>query len=138
MRNNVNLGMANHNPLNIRYHAANHWLGLDAKCPQVKGFCRFHADVYGYRAAIKLVVNYMQRYGLTTPRAIISRCAPPSENNTALYVAAVCGRARLKPDAPINAQGAEVAALVSAMARQETGMHITPEALQELRQRFGV
>lgn len=133
-----NLGVANRNPLNIRYVKANRWLGLHPQRPQVKGFCRFIAPAYGYRAAIVLIKNYMSRYGCTTPESIIRRWAPPTENDTELYTACVCGRSRLGRAEQLRADGPQIGRLVAAMARQETGMHITPEGVDEIRQKFNV
>jgi len=132
------LGVANRNPLNIRYVATNHWLGLDATHPQVKGFCRFISVAHGYRAAVVLMKTYMARYGLDTPRQIVYRWAPPTENRTRYYLAAVCGRSGLDADEHLSATGTQLGRLIAAMARQETGMHITPEGVDALRKDFGV
>lgn len=132
---NTNLGIRLRNPLNIRYRAANHWLGLSHRTPKVKGFCHFLHFDYGYRAAIVLLKNYLRK-GINTPAAIIARWAPPTENQTLWYVAAVCGRAHLRPDQRLSEEGMDLAYLISAMARQETGLTITPSAVQELRMRF--
>ena len=138
MPENISLGQANHNPLNIRYAPANKWLGLDEKRPNVKGFCRFRADAYGYRAAVKLICTYMTKYDIRTPEGICQRWAPPSENHTLLYTMAVCGRAHLRPNERLTPRSEAVARLVAAMARQESGMHITPQGVEEIRRRFGV
>ena len=92
MKRIENLGLTNRNPLNIRFSERNHWLGLDPARPCVKGFCRFISMAHGYRAAVVLMKTYIRHRGCDTPRRIISRWAPPSENRTELYVAAVCGR----------------------------------------------
>ena len=134
----INLGTANRNPLNIRYSAANRWLGLHPVTPNVKGFCKFIAPVYGYRAAVVLMKTYMRRYGLETPAGIISRWAPPMDNRTELYIACVCGRSRLGRDERITAEGPELARLIAAMARQETGARITPEGVDDIRRKFNV
>lgn len=133
-----NLGTANRNPLNIRYQVANRWLGLDPVTPNVRGFCKFISFAHGYRAAIVLMKTYIQRYGCDTPETIIARWAPPCENRTDIYIACVCGRSRLKRDEHIAVTGMQIPRLVAAMARQETGAQITPEGIQEIRERFGV
>ena len=134
----INIGESNRNPLNIRHSARNNWLGLVPNCPQRRGFCNFVSAAHGYRAAVVLIKNYIRRYGLDTPRKIITRWAPPSENRTMLYIYSVCGRSRLAPDERISIDGPQIGQLVAAMARQETGMHITPEGVDEIRSRFGV
>ena len=133
-----NLGTANRNPLNIRFSAANHWLGLHPLQPNVKGFCRFTNFDYGYRAAILLIKNYIRRYRCDTPAQIIHRWAPPSENRTDLYIACVCGRSGLAPEERILLEGNQIPRLVAAMAKQETGLHPTPEYLQDLCERFHI
>lgn len=138
MKRIENLGLTNRNPLNIRFSERNHWLGLDPARPCVKGFCRFVSMAHGYRAAVVLLKTYIRRRGCDTPRRIIARWAPPVENRTALYVAAVCGRSGLRPDERISATGPQIGRLVAAMARQETGAHATPDYIDALRRQFGV
>lgn len=133
-----NLGIANRNPLNIRYVAANRWLGLCPNRPNVKGFCRFVNSVYGYRAAVILVKNYIRKYGADTPTKIIHRWAPPCENQTDLYIACVCGRSRLLPDEKIETSGLQISRLLAAMAKQETGVNILPEEIETIREKFNV
>ncbi len=134
----MNLGIANRNPLNIRYVKANHWLVLHPQTPNVKGFCHFTAPAYGFRAAIILIKNYMRKYGCVTPENIIRRWAPPTENNTELYIACVCGRSRLGRQERLHTEGPQIGRLVAAMTRQETGMYITPEGVDEIRRKFNV
>ncbi len=133
-----NIGIANRNPLNIRYAPQNHWLGLCPQQPNVKGFCRFLNCVYGYRAAVVLIKNYITRYGCDTPAKIITRWAPPTENRTEIYIACVCGRSRLAADERISVKGEQIARLVAAMARQETGVNVHPETIDDIRKQFGV
>ena len=133
-----NLGQRLHNPLNIRYDARNKWKGLDTKAPSEGGFCRFISDEYGLRAAIVLLKTYITRYHLDTPQKIIERWAPPSENDTEIYVAIVCGRTLLKPDSRIEADSKALSHLVSAMALQETGLRFVPAYIMQVRSDFGV
>ena len=92
-------GIRNNNPLNIRRNPANQWQGL-RPVQADKSFCQFKAMKWGLRAAIKLLDNYIRR-GAQTPRQIISRWAPPTENDTASYVRKACQRAGLDPDEPV-------------------------------------
>lgn len=138
MHYTTNRGVENRNPLNIRYSPANHWLGQHPTAPNARGFCRFISFDHGYRAAIVLMKTYIERRGCHTPRAIVTRWAPPTENDTEIYLACVCGRSGLDADERIDTNGIQIARLVAAMARQETGLHVTPEYLQDLRRRFKV
>ena len=89
------LGIKNHNPLNIRYVKANKWLGLSKTTPNVSGFCKFDCVDYGLRAAILLILTYIRKRGCVTPRQIITRWAPPSENDSQAYVRTVCSISHL-------------------------------------------
>ena len=97
--NKESRGIRNNNPLNIRRNPANQWQGL-RPVQADKLFCQFKAMKWGLRAAIRLMENYIRR-GAQTPRQIISRWAPPSENNTSGYITQACQRAGLDPDFPV-------------------------------------
>ena len=133
-----NLGIENRNPLNIRYRSCNRWLGLHPTQPNRRGFCRFRTFDHGFRAAIVLMKNYIRRYGCDTPEKIVYRWAPPSENRTEIYLACVCGRSHLQREEKLRVYGKQIPRLVAAMARQETGIHVTPEYLENLRNHFHV
>ena len=78
-------GIRNNNPGNIRWGAD--WQGLkkDGKS-QDPSFCVFATPVWGIRALAKVLINYKRIHGLNTVRQIISRYAPPNENQTTAYV----------------------------------------------------
>lgn len=65
------------NPLNIRYKDANHWQGQIAPA---KGFCQFRSLYYGLRAAAVIIARY-RAHGVVTIEKIVSRWAPPCDNN---------------------------------------------------------
>lgn len=96
-RNNTNdmntvipRGYRNKNPLNIRINKANNWQGKVSN--NTDGvFEQFVSMEYGYRAAMKLIRNYVNDYGLKTVSEIISKWAPQTENNTAGYIQRVIG-----------------------------------------------
>lgn len=56
-----------------------------------KGFCVFSDLTLGYRAALVLLSNYLKR-GHVSIKAIISRWAPASENDTKAYISYVSSR----------------------------------------------
>lgn len=74
------------NPLNIRFNPSNAWKG---QLSEYKGFCVFVSESYGFRAAYRLLTNYIAN-GVNTIEAIIRRWAPPTENNTEEYIKFVC------------------------------------------------
>jgi len=72
----------NNNPLNIRFSESNKWQGQVA---ENKGFCVFSTPEWGWRAAMKLANSHIRR-GHNTIEKLITKWAPPSENDTAAYV----------------------------------------------------
>lgn len=95
-------GYRNNNPLNVRYNAANKWLGKYT--PNTDGaFEQFKTMAYGYRCALYLLRKYITRYGCNTVRKIIQKWAPPTENNTQAYIQHVCEIAGLNADKAVNA-----------------------------------
>lgn len=89
-------GLRNNNPGNIR-KSADKWLGLAAEQTDDE-FFQFVSPEYGIRAMAVILRNYRNRYGLRTIRQIITRWAPPVENNTDAYIAAVSSKVGLGPD----------------------------------------
>lgn len=82
MEHQNTLGGKNRNPLNIRYNPKNNWRG---QISQNAGFCVFSHEAYGFRAAYKLITSYIGN-GFNTIEKIITRWAPPSENDTENYI----------------------------------------------------
>lgn len=112
-------GIRNCNPGNIR-DGAEKWAGQTGA--DAGGMCTFESAHYGLRALAKLLLTYHDRYGLSTVRSIISRWAPPSENDTGAYIDSVCGQTSFGPDAWLRVGDPSVlSALVRAIVRQENG-----------------
>lgn len=76
-------GVRNNNPFNI-CKSSSRWLGKVSS--EDSRFEKFLTLNYGVRAGVILVRNYIRNYKLQDVRSIISRFAPPSENNTESYV----------------------------------------------------
>lgn len=117
-------GIRNCNPLNIRRTAKDQWKGL-AEVQTDRAFCQFKSLEYGWRAAFYLLTRtYYHKYRLYTIRAIISKWAPPCENNSKAYVENVSRLTGIDPDEPIGIPSERPArwiALGMAMAIQENG-----------------
>jgi hypothetical protein len=94
-------GVRNHNPSNIDHVAANKWQGL-ADPPSDGRFCIFKSEVWGLRALAVLLIRYFDRYECDTVSKVINRWAPPVENDTGAYAAAVAKRLGRGPHDPIN------------------------------------
>ena len=120
-------GELNCNPLNIRRVAGTHWKGQRAEQTD-NAFVQFRTIEFGLRAAFVLLRTYSTKYHANCVRDIISRWAPPTENNTDQYVRNVCkwtgfgGLQKLtESDWP---------SLVQAMGRQECGVTLSEEQIQ--------
>jgi hypothetical protein len=113
-------GIRNNNPGNIR--KGNDWLG-ERTAQTDAAFEEFATPEYGIRALGKVLLGYQDKYGLRTVRAIISRWAPPTENNTSAYVSSVAAAMGVGADTPISlrVQPALLTALVVAIIKHENG-----------------
>ena len=84
-------GQRNNNPLNIR-HSASRWEGA-RKEQTDKCFVQFETMDYGYRAAWKVLESYWKHFHdlpkVFNVRNIITRWAPPAENDTDHYISTV-------------------------------------------------
>lgn len=82
MSGNGTLADRNNNPLNIRTSNDN-WQGARG---ENGGFVDFTHPEYGVRASAKNLYTSQEKYGNNTVSDIITRWAPPSENNTDQYI----------------------------------------------------
>lgn len=110
-------GIRNHNPGNLRRNGVA-WQGL-AREQTDREFYQFQSPFWGLRAMARVLVTYRAR-GEDTVREIVSRYAPPSENNTGAYVAAVSNSAGVGADQRIPSP-AHWLAVMTAMIRHENG-----------------
>ena len=128
----MNRGIRNNNPLNIR-HSADRWLG--AREVQTDGsFVQFESMTYGYRAVWKTLQSYYNRFCQQgkpfSVQNIISRWAPPSENNTEAYIRFVLrlsglgGKENLLPPSNVASYG-KLSCLIAAMTCMECGIPLT-------------
>ena len=119
-------GELNCNPLNIRRVAGTTWRGQRDEQTD-HAFVQFRTIEFGLRAAFVLLRTYSTKYHANCIRDIISRWAPPSENNTEKYIKNVClwtglgGLQRLTEE--------DWPKLVRAMARQECGEVLSEETI---------
>ena len=115
-------GIRNNNPGNIR-HGAN-WLGLKPNGRNMdSAFCVFTAPVYGIRALAKVLINYKRIHGLNTVRQIVSRYAPPNENQTTAYIQSVAKQLGVYPDTVIDIEERGVLTVfIKAVIRMENGI----------------
>ena len=82
------LGIRQKNHLNIRRSDKNHWQGEQFRNVNDK-FCTFEDELFGYRAALKIIAVTYRKRGILQLSGVISTWAPRSENNTSMYFAKV-------------------------------------------------
>ena len=134
-------GLRNNNPLNIR-HSADRWQGARKKQTD-PSFVQFKTMAYGYRAAWRTLQTYYERFCMQskpfTVRNIISRWAPPTENDTEAYIRTILrlsgigGKENLLPPANASSYG-RLSKLIGSMTVMENGIRmnqVDEEAIAE-------
>ena len=127
----MTLGERNNNPLNIRKVAGQHWRGeaLPQRGSGEGAFCKFESMEWGLRAAFCILRTYRNKYKAVCIEDIITRWAPPTENDTRKYICDLCrltgfgGKERLTEK--------EWPRLVKAMARIECGAILSEETIEQ-------
>lgn len=110
---NVPLGIRNNNPGNLR--------NADGS------FMQFRTPEEGLQALHNNLIAYGTKHGINTVEGVISRWAPPTENNTAAYIKFVQQATGLQPGQQINLQDpATRDLLAAAITRFENGRGGTP------------
>ena len=121
-------GIRNNNPLNIRRTQTTTWWGQKTEDLTDEAFCEFEEMKYCYRAAWLLLKRYFVKHGCTTIEKIISRWAPPSDNNhTDNYIDYVCEACGISRNLELShpADNPELwVMIIRSMAYMESG--ITP------------
>ncbi len=114
-------GIRNNNPLNLR-HSPDTFKG--EKVSTDKDFEQYESIEYGYRAAFVTLHTYLTKYGLNTIEKIITKWAPPTENNTQAYISAVVKYSGVAADEALTAtSGDKYILIVSAMSFVENGVN---------------
>ncbi len=120
-------GERNNNPLNIRRVVGTHWRGEIVSPIDDKEFVQFSSLEHGIRAAFCLLRTYRNKYKAVCIEDIITRWAPPTENDTRKYICDVCrltgfgGKERLTEN--------DWPQLVGAMARIECGAILSEDVI---------
>lgn len=115
-------GCRNNNPFNIKKSRHN-WIGkIEGVDPTFETFVHIG---YGLRAGIKLLLTYIDR-GYDTPRKIIARFAPTTENNTSNYLDFIThnyrGERYISPDDVITNMS-DFSILCSRIVKYENGLN---------------
>lgn len=119
-------GIRNNNPGNLRVSHANNWRGkLTGSAKKDKAFEEFETLQYGYRALLILLRTYVTRYNLRTLRQVLTRYAPPNENNTESYITSVSQLSGIPLGQYLKANDKEtLCKLAHAISRVENGVYV--------------
>ena len=113
----------NEDKVNIR-RSKDLWKGM-AEVQTDRAFVQFKSLEWGWRAAFYLLTRtYYHKYRLDTIRDIVTRWAPPNENNTQAYIENVSRLTGIAPDDPLGDPSDSPARWMmvgTAMAIQENG-----------------
>jgi hypothetical protein len=120
-------GIRNNNPGNLENNGTP-WQGLAERQTDPR-FYQFESPVWGIRALARTLKTYRERYGLNTAVDIISRWAPPHENDTASYARAVARALGTDPYTYISDSPETRLMLVKAIIRHENGIQPYPDDL---------
>ncbi len=122
-------GVRNNNPGNVR--AGDKWQGMVGE--DADGFAVFERPEDGLRAMSKVLDTYANTHGINTIEGVVGRWAPPSENDTAAYVAAVSSALGVGGADTIDINDASTRSkLMSAIIQHENGQNpYTPEQLSQ-------
>ena len=131
-RNYKQRGIRNNNPGNLTITSIA-WKGKvpiernkDGRFEQFEDFQGIPGHIWGLRAMFMDLRGDVQKRGLTTVRKLISSYAPPSENDTTAYIAAVAAKLKKSPDAALAP--ADLLPLQAAIIEHENGIQPYPLA----------
>lgn len=104
-------GIDNNNPGNLEFSQSNPWEGQTGSDGR---FAKFETPEHGIRALGRNLISY-QRQGYDTVSDIITRWAPPEDNNdTAAYIKAVCEQIGATPDQKLDVSNPDTLKKLSA------------------------
>lgn len=120
--------IAKNNVFNIRYNRANKWQG---QLGHYKGFVEFDSVRSAVRAAAILVFRTYYQLGYRTVRDILYHYAPPTENDTVLYIRYVCNGCGISAD-DIPCTDSVRVNMLYYMARFESGKILNKDLIQDV------
>lgn len=116
----------NNNPGNIRI--GDPWQGL-AKLEDMtdeqkdeNAFCVFQSPKWGFRALARVLISYFDKYQIKTIAGVITRWAPPGENDTVAYINRVAELTQTAADKSLDLHSfKDLRPLCKAIAIHESG-----------------
>lgn len=131
----VTRGVRNNNPFNIIV-TGDRWQGQLKPMPNDK-FVRFRSIDYGIRAGINLLRTYIIK-GYDTPRKIVFRYAPPSENESSAYLNYVLQEVSTGADDKIRLSSLQFYELCHAICMYESKYDLSMTDYDNVLRRFRI
>lgn len=132
----ITRGIRNNNPGNI--DRGQDWQGQavpENMTPEQRAehrFAVFQAPEWGIRALLRVLVTYQAKHKKRNVREIISRWAPPVENDTEAYIRFVCAQMGVGDREPISVADRKTAkALANAIIFHENAGYRYPDDVME-------
>lgn len=120
-------GFKNNNPGNIRKSNIT-WQG---KIGDDGSFVTFKTMDYGVRALARILKTYHKNYNLNTINGIITRYAPPKENNTKRYIEFVSRETGINKNTALNLNDSTVMEkIINAIIKFENGKSISLDIIK--------
>lgn len=134
IKSQVPIGVRNNNPLNIRV-SNNQWQGKIATSNAFENFIELK---FGIRAAVKNLQTYYNRDKLRSVFLVVSKWAPPKENNTKNYIDFVAKKMGVNPNDTLKYDSKTFSKLVNAMSIIELGAThaVSEDKIQEVIKEF--
>ena len=130
MTKRTSRGTRNNNPGNIRCSPTRY---IGEKTPsEDPEFKQFVSIEWGYRALFVLLDAYRRCHGIDTIEKIISRYAPPQENDTENYIRFVSDFSNIPADRQIDTRSEkDMIPIANAICRMENGEVAKIETLKK-------
>ncbi|MCF8428390.1 MAG: structural protein [Bacteroidia bacterium] len=133
---NLPRGIRNNNPGNLRISTET-WIGkIDRSKNTDKSFEQFIELRWGIRAMMRNIITAINTKKLDTIRKLITKYAPPEDNNdTEAYISAVVRKVGISDRTVLGTDQATLIKLTTAIIEHENGAntykYITPDDIQE-------
>lgn len=121
-------GLRNNNPGNIRQSGVR-FMG-EVRPSQDPAFKQFESMAWGYRTMF-VVLNTYRKRGARTIGDLLTRYAPPSENDTDAYIRMVSAASGIAPDVPVDTCDRRMMIpIVTVMSGMENGIPAVAEEVE--------
>jgi hypothetical protein len=113
MRDAMTRGLDLNNPMNLMENSINWKFQIKPTRDPQGRLAQFRSMEDGLHAGVTNLLNQQLLHGLNTWRSIITKFAPPLENDTEAYIADLCAATGCSPDDEIDLRNPQLLATAS-------------------------